>query len=386
MYKSFKINLSLTSFKLVFMFFKLFPLKKKTTFVTEYGVNVSYVANEIKAQTNEEIVILKTETCLEEFDKSKLKVLVFNRKRIFSHLKGIYHLATSRYIIIDSDFLFLAATPLKSEAKCIQLWHSTGSVKSFGQVRRTLPHYEKVFERMDYIVTGSSIMTQFYKEAFSNREKDGFITSGIPRTDFFFNESERQQVRNQLESDFPLIKEKKVILYAPTYRDYELDQTRFEKHLEKLYQELKSDYVLFLSMHPKDDMVYKNKYPGFIYNVTSYPNINEIAIVSDLLVTDYSSVFFEYSLLNKPMIFYAFDLEEFKEARGLTIDYEAFVPGPVVNTNTELIKRIKQNNFDIKPVKQFAKDWNEYSKGESSANLVSFLYENEFKNRANSKS
>src|SRR5699024_1807340 len=75
MYKSFKINLSLTSFKLVFMFFKLFPLKKKTTFVTEYGVNVSYVANEIKVQTNEEIIILKTETCLEEFDKSKFKIL-----------------------------------------------------------------------------------------------------------------------------------------------------------------------------------------------------------------------------------------------------------------------------------------------------------------------
>src|SRR5699024_7058652 len=263
---------------------------------------------------------------------------------------------------------------MKSGAKCIQLCFSPGSVKSFGQVRRTLPHYEKVFDSMDYIVTVSSIMTKFYKEAFSNREKNGFITTGSTRTDFFFNESERKQIRKQLDSDFPLIKEKKVILYAPTYRDYELDQTRFEKHLEKLYKELKSDFVLFLSLHPKDDMVYKNKYHGFIYNVTSYPNINEIAIVSDLLVTDYSSVFFEYSLLNKPMIFYAFDLEEFKEARGLTIDYEAFVPGPVVKTNTELIKRIKQNNFDIKPVKQFAKEWNEFSKGESSANLVNFLY------------
>ncbi len=223
MYKSFKINLPLISFKLVFIFFKLFPLQRKTTFVTEYGVNVSYVAEEIKSQTDEDIVILKTETCLEDFDKNRFNVILFNKKRIISHLKSIYHLATSRYIIVDSDFLFLAATPLKPEAKCIQLWHSTGSVKSFGRMRRTLPHYEKVFERMDYIVTGSSLMTQFYKDAFSNRGKDGFITSGIPRTDFFFNDIERQQIKNQLEIDFPMIKEKDVILYAPTYREYELD-------------------------------------------------------------------------------------------------------------------------------------------------------------------
>src|SRR5690625_3165790 len=110
--------------------------------------------------------------------------------------------------------------------------------------------------------------------------------------------------------------EKNVILYVPTYREYELDQFKFEEHLEKMYKELRSYYVIFLSLHPKDDMVYKNKYPGFIYNVTSYPNINQIAIVSDLLVTDYSSLLFDYALLHKPMICYAFDLETLKTHLG----------------------------------------------------------------------
>src|SRR5699024_4759296 len=101
-----------------------------------------------------------------------------------------------------------------------------------------------------------------------------------------------------------------------------------------------------------------------IYNVTSYPNINEIAIVSDLLVTDYSSLLFEYALLHKPMIFYAFDLETFKKNRGLTIDYENFVPVPVVNTNTELIKRINEYNFDLERVKYLSKKLNQYSAGQ----------------------
>src|SRR5699024_7313129 len=125
---------------------------------------------------------------------------------------------------------------------------------------------------------------------------------------------------------------------------------------------------------PKDDMVYKNKYPGVIYNVTSYPNINEIAIVSDLLVTDYSSLLFEYALLHKPMIFYAFDLETFKKNRGLTIDYENFVPGNVVKIKNIIIIRIKENKFDLKRVKDFSKQRNQYSAGLSSENLVNFLY------------
>src|SRR5690625_6197074 len=121
---------------------------------------------------------------------------------------------------------------------------------------------------MDYIVTGSPLMTQFYKEAFNEREDDVFIKSGIPRTDFFFNDIERARSKKQLEKEFPLIKEKNVILYEPTYREYELDQFKFEEHLEKMYKELRSDYVIFLNLHPIVVMINKNKYPGFIYNVT----------------------------------------------------------------------------------------------------------------------
>src|SRR5699024_5311576 len=268
MFKSFKINLFLFRFKLIFIFFKLFPLQKKTTFVTDYGVNVTYVASQVDLQTNEDIIILKSESCLEEFDEDRFRVILFSSKKLVSYLKSIFHLATSSYIIVDSDFLFLAGTPLKPGAKCIQLWHSTGSVKNFGYMRRTLPQYDKVFDNMDYIVTGSPLMTQFYKEAFKERDDDVFIKSGIPSTDFFFND----------------------------------------------------DYTI-------------------------YPILHDIALASDLLLADYSSLLFEYAHIHKPMITCAFDTETFKKNRGLTIAYENFVPGPVVKTNTELIQRIKENNF-----------------------------------------
>src|SRR5699024_11958122 len=131
MFKSFKINLFLLHFKLVFILFKVFTLQKITTFVTDYAVNVTYVTSQVDLQTNEDIIILKSEDCLEEFDEDRFRVILFSSKKLFSYLKSIFHLATSRYIIVNSYFLFLAATPLKHGAKCIQLWHSTESVKNF---------------------------------------------------------------------------------------------------------------------------------------------------------------------------------------------------------------------------------------------------------------
>src|SRR5699024_12112955 len=127
-------------------------------------------------------------------------------KKLVSYLKSIFHLATSRYIIVDSDFLFLAGTPLRPGAKCIQLWHSTGSVKNFGYMRRTLPQYNKVFDNMDYIVTRSPLMTQFYKEAFNERANDAIVKSGIPRTALLSDHTPSPAIQKEIEKKFPLIK------------------------------------------------------------------------------------------------------------------------------------------------------------------------------------
>ena len=374
MYKNFKVSLSLFTFKIFFSFFKLFPMKEKSTFVTAFGPNVHHIVNEVELQTDEEIVILKTDKNMHHFNANDRIIIPFNRHQLIQHIRGIYHLATSRFVFVDNDFLFLAATHFKEDVKCVQLWHTTGTVKKFGLGRRKLPQYKKVYERFDHIVVGSSRMTKLYNESFGTIKKDTFIKTGVPRTDFLFNELAQKQTQLRLESEFPIIREKEVILYAPTYREYDLNHDKFEKSLEKLYNEFKYDFVLFLRLHPNDDMTYENKFPGFIYNVTSYPNLNELAVASDILITDYSSIPFEFALLNKPIIFYAFDIDEYKESRGFIVDYRKFVPGPIVTNTKDLIKTIKARDYDVDIVEQFGKDWNEYSYGQSSYNLVKFLY------------
>ncbi len=373
-FKRIKINISLFIFKVFFNLFKLFSVQEKTTFVTAFGANISAVLQTVEAETEDAIVVLKTKQSERHFNGENRLVLDFSRDKVWQHLKGIYHLATSRFVFVDTDFLFLSVTSFKDETKCIQLWHTAGSIKQFGLKRRSLPHYVDVYKRFDHIVVGSNKMARLYNESFGQLKKGSLLKTGVPRTDFFYNDVLRKQTEIRLAETFPAIKDKEVILYAPTYREYDLNEDKFAETLGKLYNELKYDFVLFLGLHPKDNLSYENKFPSFIYNVTSYPNVNDLTLVSDLLITDYSSIPFEFALLNKPMIFYAFDLKEFEASRGFTEDYRSAAPGPVIENTSDLIKTIKNRTYDLDRVKKFAEDWNEYGQGQASLNLVNHLY------------
>jgi CDP-glycerol glycerophosphotransferase (TagB/SpsB family) len=116
-------------------------------------------------------------------------------------------------------------------------------------------------------------------------------------------------------------------------------------------------------------------FPGFVFDYSdSRYHINELLLVSDLLITDYSSIPYEYSLLNKPMIFFAYDLDEYMKDRGLWDEYDEMVPGPVVKDTDGIIRRIKSMDLSLNnEVKEFSKKWNKYTFGQSSSNLIQYL-------------
>ena len=141
-----------------------------------------------------------------------------------------------------------------------------------------------------------------------------------------------------------------------------------------MYKELKSDYILLLRLHPAVKIELDNKYPDFVIDVSSYQNLNDLLVVTDLLITDYSSIPFEFALLNKPMIFFAYDLDEYAHSRGFWEDYQELVPGPIVTDTDSLINCIEESHFDLNRVKSFADQWNQYSKGYSSERLIQAIY------------
>src|SRR5699024_10468957 len=171
--------------------------------------------------------------------------------------------------------------------------------------------------------------------------------------------------------------DKKMLLYAPTYREGSLDNSEFYVDLDKMYDQFKYESVIFLRQHPAVDGKFNNKYPGFIYNVSNYHWINDLLVGSDVLITDYSSIPFEYSLLQKLMIFYAYDYDEYALKRGIWDDYTERVPGPVVYNTNQLIETICDENFMLDKVQSFSDDWNAYSKGDAAKQVIESLYETE---------
>lgn len=374
------ISLYLFVFHTIFTIFKLFPQKKKTTYVASFGENILCTINELEKQTDEQIVVLKTSHCKTDFGAERL-TLNFETGNPINWLRSVYHIATSDKVIVDNYYGFLSATAFKSNVQCIQLWHAAGAIKQFGlkdpaiqgRSERAYNRFNKVYRQFDHVVVGSERMASIFKESF-NLHDVNILRTGVPRTDFFFDESAKETAKQSLLEEYPILNGKKVILYAPTYRDDALDSAKLELNLEKMFNQLKGQYILLLRLHPAVNDEFQNKYPGFVFNVSSYDNINPLLVVTDILITDYSSIPFEFSLLNKPMVFYAYDLEQYSLSRGFWESYEDLVPGPVVETTHDLIDVIKNGHFDIERIETFATHWNQYSQGASSEQLIKAIY------------
>ncbi|MEH6907833.1 CDP-glycerol glycerophosphotransferase family protein [Neobacillus drentensis] len=373
-------------FKCFFSIFSLVPLKNKTTFVVSFGDNSQYVYKEIRRQNIPmKVVFLCEKKTFQKFkDDRQGTALLFEVRHLIHWVRAVFHLATSRYVFIDNYFGFLAAVTFKKEVQCIQLWHASGAIKKFGledesvktRSEEAKQRFLQVYSKFDQVVVGSDVMAKIFMKSF-HLKRGNILSSGIPRTDFYFNEEAKQKAIASLIHKHPVLKGKKVILYAPTYRDYELEQFNLVLKIEKMARELGTEYILILRFHPaiKSMEDYSTRYPDFVVDLSSNQyEINELLVAADYLITDYSSVPYEFSLLRKPMIFFTYDLEEYKRDRGVMEDFEEHLPGPMVKDTESIIDIIKNNCFDLNIVEYYCEKWNQYSKGRSSQNLVQHIF------------
>ncbi|WP_238389585.1 CDP-glycerol glycerophosphotransferase family protein [Virgibacillus sp. MSP4-1] len=364
---------------------KLFPQRDKTTFVASFGDNVHYVAKELQKYNYGQLVILQESNCRTDFTElsnNNTVILDFETFNLVHFIKGIYHLATSKVVFVDNYFGFLSAVDFKENVTCVQLWHAAGAIKQFGlkdpsihsRSDLAVKRFKKVYQRFHYVVVGSEKMASIFRKSFG-LGNENILRTGVPRTDFFFETEKHKLIIQGLEQQYPILKNKKVLLYAPTFRDGKLNSFELALNLEKLYQELKSEYVILLRLHPAIKSRFNNAYSDFVIDVSSYEKLHDLLLVTDYVITDYSSIPFEFSLLGKPMIFFTYDLEDYKSLRGFYADYEANLPGPMVKTTEEIIRLIQNNDFDLDLIEEFASQWNEYSQGHSSETLIKTIYQ-----------
>lgn len=377
------ISMYLLSFHIVFCICKLFPLKRKVTFVTSFVDNTAYIYEEMQRKHIDiEIVFLYKQRCRSYFQQTGEKAIPFETKNVIDTLKGIYHLATSKYIIVDNYYGFLSTITCKKEVQCIQIWHAAGAVKQFGildpsnqyRSQRAMERFKRVYAQFHKIVVGSDFFADIFKEAFLATD-DSFLRTGIPRTDFFFDEQKKKSAIEKLQKANPILGKKKVILYAPTFRINELQQASIHLDIEMLREQLQDEYVLLVRFHPSvvNDMHLEDKYSGFVYDYSAYPSINDLLLITDVLISDYSSIPMEFALLQCKMIFYAYDYEVYKENGGFWEDYQTSMPGPIVATTAEVIAEVK-SPIDTDRIKQFSQKWNEYSDGKASEKFIKAIW------------
>lgn len=273
----------------------------------------------------------------------------------------------------------------------IQCWHGTplkrlgydlsATDNSMNSIKEIREKYRTDAERFSYLVSPCRFATEKFITAWNlhdtKRESD-VLEIGYPRNDYLtrFTSSDAVKIMKKLGiCDC----EKKIILYAPTWRDNQHDSKLgyvYENPVDfdLLKAQLGEDYMILFRAHyfVANSFDFK-KYDGFIYDVSDYDDINELYIVSDMLITDYSSVFFDYAILQRPMFFYMYDIEEYRdEMRGFYLDLEE-LPGPIVENESELIMEIKNvwDVYNFKKVKEFNNIYNSLNDGYASKRLVS---------------
>ncbi len=381
--KEVAIWLYLTTYRYLFLIMSIFPLKNKITFIVSFGDNSLFLYEEMKRQQIQcDTVFLYSRSCKYNLKFKDAVSIKFETLNLINIILSIYHIATSRTVIIDNYYAFLSVVNFKKNVKCIQVWHAAGAFKKFGlkdhsikdRNRKDIKRFKNVYKRFSEVIVGSDIMGQIFQEAF-DLSASQILRVGIPRTDIFFNEQNKQLIVTNILNKFPYLKNKKRILYAPTFRDESLDSFELRLDLDLMKEKLGKDYVILLRLHPaiRNELDIRDINQDFVFDFSDYVDVNEILMITDILITDYSSIPFEYSLLKRPMIFFAYDLEEYIHERGVWFDYKEMIPGPLALTTTEIIDQIRNNSFNLEEIEAFSDMWNKYSTGQSSQQLIHYL-------------
>lgn len=294
----------------------------------------------------------------------------FNEKNPLHLLKAVFILFKSKFVITDNYFLLTSVLNGRPQTKCIQVWHANGSLKKFGledvtnqgRTRSDINRFKKVYSSFDFVTAGSDAMADIFKKSFGIQDSQ-LLKTGVPLTDVYYDES-----KHDLQHKWP----KKIILYAPTFRDYDMQSVRLPFTEEQLAGPLNGEYVLLVKLHPAvQHHITIQSENEYIKDVSDL-KLHGLLKAADILITDYSSVPFEFALLNKPILFFTYDLEEYGRKRGLIDQYETVIPGKACPDSESLLKDILKGSYNLKEIKQFSDTWNKYSEGNSSEKLLMF--------------
>ena len=362
-----------------------------------YSGNPKYIYEEMVRQGHDKK--LRLVWILEDLNtKIPGKTKKIRRSRIMYY----YYMARAKIWVFDTrepSHIFK-----RDQGYYIQTWHGTPLKKlgmdledvfmsGGGDIETYKRNIYRDTRKWDFLLSQNEFSTKIFKNAFAFSENSSKFkeiwTYGYPRNDILTNKNTLEE-RNRIKEELGIPKDKKVLLYAPTWRDNEYHRHSIYKFVttmdfDLLKEKLSEDYIIIVKYHY---LVVENidwsDYEGFVYTFKADCDIANLYLVSDMLITDYSSVMFDYSILNRPMFFFMYDLKSYRdELRGFYFDILKEIPGPVSKTTEVLISDIEKYDHSMyeEKYRAFRDKYNRMDDGKASQRVIDRILELKNTNR-----
>lgn len=369
-------KIRMLDFVLLYPIFQLF-IKQRNNEVLflsdsrdDFSGNFEYVKKEIEARKKYNINGI--------FNNTNQKKKRRTPRKKFLILKS---LAKAKYVFVDDFYPLIYPIKLKKGKKLIQLWHAMGAFKTVGYARAGKKGGPNGYTFTHRNYTGTIVSSESIRKDYSlafGMDVEKVHALGIPRTDIFFDDKYKKETKRNLYKRYPKLKGKKVLLFAPTFRGngkngayYDFDKIDFQR----LQDELGDDYVCIIKLHPfiknAPDFDFENN--EFYLDLTSEREINNLLFVTDILITDYSSVIFEYSFFRKPLIFFTPDFDEYTKSRDFFYSFDKYNYGVRADTMDELIECIKCNKAANGKIDEFHEYFCSACDGHSTQKVVDYF-------------
>lgn len=292
------------------------------------------------------------------------RVQVGGRSSILSWFRLIHKIARQDYIFVDDYVPVFGWLDLDPRTKLIQVWHAGEGFKSvgysrFGKIGSPYP-INNCHKKYDYVVTGSDRLINTYEEVFG-LDRSVFLPLGMARLDGYLDPDTIEKTKNEFYEQYPQLRQKKLVLFAPTFRGrgQEFAYYDYDKlDLGQIYEFCGEEYVWAFKMHPfiKEPPDIPEKYRDRIIDLSSWQNINDLYYVTEVLITDYSSNFYEYALMRKPVLFFTYDRVQYELMRGVHKPVKESAPGKVCDSFEELIEALKNKDYELEKLLAFAEE------------------------------
>lgn len=351
----------------IYCFFKVIPIKKQIVMITRQSNNATLdfelLANYLKEKdSNINVVILA-----KKLGKSLSEKILY----IFYMFKMMYYLATSKLCILDSYCIPVSILKHKKKLKVVQIWHASGAVKKFGyQIldkeegsNSLIAKLMCMHKNYDYVIAPSEITANTFSKAF-DVPKEKIVKIGLPRLEYIINS--KYDKSKEIYERYPHLKNKKNIIYIPTFRKN--SKINISEILN--YRLDRDKYNLIISLHPLDKTEVPDKYL-LDKNYSSFDLIK----IADYIITDYSVLSIEASILNKPIFLYLYDYKNYEEDRGLNINIDKELNSFTAKKFSDIMTKIKEEDYNMEQLSKYNSKYIEINPYTTIKDLGEFLFE-----------